>query len=117
MMEMKIFSVLFLSMISLLAVDGSLVGGWHNTEPNDEYLKEAAEFATNVLSDRQNSMYHKKLDSIISAQKQIVSGLKLKMNLKIVSTNCRKNEMPRDELDSCDVNPNVPTFYYYPNIN
>lgn len=97
-----IIILIFGSLVTLVSSGKRNV--WNAVDVNDDNVIEAALFAANVLSDRENSIYHKKLIRIYNAQKHVVSGIKYKIGLEMATTNCRKNEIQRYEIEKCNVN-------------
>jgi len=98
-------SIIILLVVSLIhVVHSSDKEVWGDVDVNEDSVIDAALFAANVLSDRENSIYHKKLVRINEAQKQIVSGIKYRINLEMMTTNCRKNEIQRYDIEKCGIN-------------
>jgi len=93
---------IILLLLGLIGLAFGIPGGWRDANVNDEGVREASLFATQVISDRANSMYHKKLTDVVKAETQVVSGIKYRVSLNMATTKCRKNEKSRNELDECD---------------
>ncbi len=101
---MMVSITIFLVVSLIHVVHSSDKGVWDDVDVNEDNVIDAALFAANVLSDRENSIYHKKLVRINEAQKQIVSGIKYRINLEMMTTNCRKNEIQRYDIEKCGIN-------------
>ncbi|CAM9856322.1 unnamed protein product [Bubo scandiacus] len=71
--------------------------GVDNTD-NDEGLQRALHFAIAEYNKASNDMYSSRVVRIISAKKQIVSGVKYIMEVEIGRTTCPK---PAADLQSC----------------
>ncbi|NXD79142.1 CYT protein, partial [Halcyon senegalensis] len=65
---------------------------------NDEGLQRALQFAMEEYNKASNDMYSSRVVRIISAKKQLVSGIKYIMEVEIGRTTCSK---PADDLQSC----------------
>ncbi|NXI45258.1 CYT protein, partial [Galbula dea] len=65
---------------------------------NDEGLQQALRFAMQEYNKASNDMYSSKVVRIISAQKQLVAGIKYTMKVEIARTTCPK---PTADLQSC----------------
>ncbi|XP_017268392.1 cystatin-like [Kryptolebias marmoratus] len=73
-----------------------LVGGPQNIDSNDAEFQKAMRFAVsqyNLLSDH---IYYYKDTAVLSAQSQVVEGIKYTMTLKLEKTSCKKTE-PRPD--------------------
>ncbi|XP_049689540.1 cystatin-like [Accipiter gentilis] len=68
-----------------------------NTD-NDEGLQRALQFAVTEYNKASNDMYSSRVVRIISAKRQIVSGIKYIMTVEIARTTCPK---PATDLQSC----------------
>ena len=76
-------------------------GGWHSIDQNDKSLNEVALFAANEVNNRTNSLYHKKLNRVISAERQVVAGYKYRIQFEIGTTQCKKNRVKNTEIEKC----------------
>ncbi|NXI94556.1 CYT protein, partial [Psophia crepitans] len=65
---------------------------------NDEGLQRALQFAMTEYNRASNDMYSSRVVRVISAQRQIVSGIKYIMKVEIGRTTCPK---PAADLQSC----------------
>jgi len=77
-----------------------LLGGWGPVNVTNEGVIAAAEYAVGQIQSRSNGMYALKLGEIVSAEKQIVSGIQYRMTLNVLTTNCRVSPTPAD-LSTC----------------
>jgi len=77
-----------------------LLGGWNPTDVNSDGVIEAAQYAVNQIQGRSNGMYALKLGDVVSAEKQIVSGIHYRLTLNVHTTNCRVSPTPAD-LSTC----------------
>ncbi|NXC18060.1 CYT protein, partial [Corythaeola cristata] len=71
---------------------------------NDEGLQRALQFAMAEYNKASNDMYSSRVVRIISAQRQIVAGIKYIIKVEIGRTTCQK---PAADLQSCAF-PDVP---------
>jgi len=109
-----------LSLVALLAIFVStqlplvqltMTGGWSPADPKEEGVQRVAEFAVMDNNKRSNSMNHDKLIEVVTASRQVVSGIKYRLQIKIGQTNCRKNhgsEFTSEHLAACEVPENNP---------
>lgn len=77
------------------------VGGRQPLDPSAEEVRVVAEFANTKLSDMSNTMFHKKLATVVTAERQVVSGMNYFITLELAATNCKKNEVERSDLANC----------------
>ncbi|XP_075352747.1 cystatin-C [Mycteria americana] len=75
-----------------------LVGAPMSINDNDEGLQRALQFAMAEYNRASNDMYSSRVVRIISAKRQIVSGIKYIMEVEIGRTTCPK---PVVDLQSC----------------
>ncbi|XP_053919656.1 cystatin-like [Cuculus canorus] len=68
------------------------------TPENDEGLQRALSFAVAEYNKASNDMYSSRAVRVLSAQRQIVSGIKYMMKVEIGRTTCPK---PATDLQSC----------------
>ncbi|KAM9477730.1 cystatin-like [Clarias gariepinus] len=67
-----------------------IVGGLEDADINDPDIKQALQFAVAEYNVKSNSIYTSKVIRVISAQKQIVSGIKYIITVKMATTSCKK---------------------------
>jgi len=84
----------------------SSVGGWKSVENMDHSIQTIAKFASDVISDRSNSYYRKKLIHVHLAKRQLVAGWKYNVTFDLGTTICRKNEVSEDTVNLCTVSQN-----------
>ncbi|NWX16387.1 CYT protein, partial [Aegotheles bennettii] len=65
---------------------------------NDEGLQRALQFAMAEYNRASNDMYSSRVVRVLSAQRQLVSGMKYIMKVEIARTTCPK---PATDLQSC----------------
>ncbi|XP_030800864.1 cystatin-C [Camarhynchus parvulus] len=77
-----------------------LLGGVQPIEDpeNDEGLERALQFAMTAYNRASNDMYSSRVVRIISAQRQIVAGVKYIMEVEIARTTCTK---PATDIQHC----------------
>ena len=80
-----------------------MAGGWSTVPNHDEQVQEVSKYASDVISDRSNSFYHKKLIHVHEATRQVVAGLKYNLTLDLGTTICRKNEVVAETQDRCSL--------------
>ncbi|XP_043993196.1 cystatin-C-like [Gambusia affinis] len=103
------WKIVFALLSALLAVEGSLVGGATDIDIHNDDVQNALNFAVGQHNRGNNDMFLRQAAEVIKAQVQVVSGLKYILTVKMVKTNCRKNNF--DEV--CDVKnlpANAPTY-------
>ncbi|KAI1297933.1 Cystatin-1 [Halotydeus destructor] len=83
----------------------SMVGGWSKVENGDKGVHLIASFASDVISDRSNSFYSKKLIHVHEAKRQLVAGWKYNITFDLGTTICRKNEVNDENSAQCTVSP------------
>ncbi|KAM9848165.1 cystatin-like [Aulostomus maculatus] len=69
----------------------SLVGGFRDVDVNDERVKNALNFALVKHNNASNDMYLRQVSKVVSAQAQVVSGLKYVLTVELSRTTCRKS--------------------------
>lgn len=115
---------LILTTIVLVAIYGAtqlplarctMTGGWSSADPKEEGVQRVAEYAVLDNNKRSNAMYHDKLVSVLSASRQVVSGIKYRLQVQIGQTNCRKNhgqvEHTAEHLAACEIPENHVCIY------
>jgi len=68
---------------------GRRLGGWNPANTNDDGVVAAAQYAFEQLQRRDNGMFALKMAGIVSAEQQIVAGIKNRVTLAVHTTNCR----------------------------
>lgn len=80
-----------------------MVGGWSQVPNHDPEVQEVSRYATNAISERSNSLYHKRLIHVHEVQSQVVSGIKYNITMDVGTTECPKNVVVPQSLESCSV--------------
>ncbi|NXF24030.1 CYT protein, partial [Rhodinocichla rosea] len=90
----------FAGVVRGAGVRSRLVGGPQPIEDpeNDEGLERALQFAMTAYNRASNDMYTSRVVRIISAQRQIVAGVKYIMEVEIARTTCTK---PATDIQHC----------------
>jgi len=78
---------------------GRRLGGWNPADTTDEGVVAAAQFAFEQLRRRDNGMYALKMAEIVSAERQIVAGIKYRVTINVHTTDCRAG--PAVDLSTC----------------
>ncbi|XP_067900663.1 cystatin-like [Heterodontus francisci] len=78
----------------------TILGGPEDASPNDAKVIEVAQFAVAEFNKKSNDAYLYKIVTIVSAQKQVVSGVKYILKVEVGRTQCRQGMA--DALESCD---------------
>ncbi|XP_026528316.1 cystatin-2 [Notechis scutatus] len=91
-------SVLLLSCICKQALGTRLLGGRENASPEEPGVQAALQFAMNEYNRGSNDMYASRVSEVVEAQKQLVSGVKYYLTVKIGRTVCRKGI---SDLENC----------------
>ncbi|KFM79664.1 L-cystatin, partial [Stegodyphus mimosarum] len=98
---MKSIVIIFVAGLSV-GLAAVMTGGWSRAETtNSPSTKKYAEFAVAKISEELDSLFHMKLMEILSAQKQVVSGMKYMLRMRIGATECEKDNNEVD-LSSCE---------------
>ncbi|XP_069942203.1 uncharacterized protein [Cherax quadricarinatus] len=84
------------------------LGGYEPVQLPDQNIDKVAEFAVTSMDARINDPNVRVVEKVISAQKQIVSGINWKFQVQLSWTTCRKNEQVQD-LRTCEKDPNKPS--------
>ncbi|KAM7385793.1 hypothetical protein PAMP_001850 [Pampus punctatissimus] len=103
------WKVFFLALAAVLTVaSASMVGGPRDIDVNDEGLRNALNFAVVQHNSRTNDMYLSQVTEVISAQSQVVAGIKYLITVKMARTSCRKgyNEI-------CSIQQEPPNTWSY----
>jgi len=102
--------IIFTAFLLFAIVNGQMkVGGHRKIDLNSNEVQHASKFAVTKLSEMSNSMYHKKLIIVTSAETQVVAGTNYFITFDIGTTGCKKNEIHRDNIDNCVVTEKVET--------
>uniref|UniRef100_UPI00398ECA2D cystatin-like n=1 Tax=Pristiophorus japonicus TaxID=55135 RepID=UPI00398ECA2D len=99
MMGVQIQLGLVFAAALLLACAYSVPGTSELISPDDPEALKAAGFAMAEYNKASNDMFLHKVVSIVSAQRQIVAGIKYILEVEVGKTQCRQGEV--DDLDSC----------------
>ncbi|XP_070833668.1 cystatin C (amyloid angiopathy and cerebral hemorrhage) [Chaetodon trifascialis] len=87
------WKVVFPLLAALFAVGfGALVGGFQDIDVNDEGAQNALNFAVAFHNRGSNDMYLSKVAEVVKVQRQVVSGLKYIITVKMGKTPCRKTD-------------------------
>ncbi|XP_026509004.1 cystatin-like [Terrapene carolina triunguis] len=68
-----------------------LLGGLMDAEENDEGVQRALRFAMSEYNKASNDKYRSRVAEVLQARKQIVSGIKYYLNVKVGRTTCTKS--------------------------
>ncbi|XP_076599676.1 cystatin C (amyloid angiopathy and cerebral hemorrhage) [Chaetodon auriga] len=91
------WKVAFPLLAALFAVGfGGLVGGPQDIDVNDEGLQNALNFAVANHNRQSNDVYLRQVAEVVKAQRQVVTGLKYIITVKMGRTTCRKTN-PSEE--------------------
>ncbi|KAH7694290.1 cathepsin F1, partial [Aphelenchoides avenae] len=76
---------------------------------NNEYVQELAVKAVGKLNAHSNDIHHWKLEKLVSAQRQVVSGLKYTLKFTILRSECTKEaDEAKIQLNLCSVRDDAP---------
>ncbi|XP_077148414.1 cystatin-like [Ranitomeya variabilis] len=89
-----------LSLLSVCVYGDMLVGGLQPVDPSDPEVVKVATIAISGFNKMLNDEYNYKLMRIISAEFQIVAGVRYVLNVEIGRTAC--NSVSTSEKGSCD---------------
>uniref|UniRef100_A0A8C3IIK8 Egg-white cystatin n=1 Tax=Chrysemys picta bellii TaxID=8478 RepID=A0A8C3IIK8_CHRPI len=88
-----------------LTLGTSILGVLHNVPVSDPEVQQAAQVAVKTYNDRNNCIYYSKGLQVLSAQRQVVSGIVLYLTMELVQTLCRKNQDGVVDLNKCPLPP------------
>ncbi|CAM5126338.1 unnamed protein product [Eretmochelys imbricata] len=88
-----------------LTLGATLLGGKQNVPVSDPEVQKAAQVAVKTFNDRNNCMYYSQVLQVLSAQRQVVSGLMLHLTMELVGTLCRKSQGGPVDLSKCPLPP------------
>ncbi|XP_041064643.1 cystatin-like [Carcharodon carcharias] len=92
-----VVAVVFLASLVICA---QLFGALESVSTEQPEVLDAAHFAMSEYNKASNDMYLYKIMRIVSAQQQIVSGLKYVIQAEVGRTQCRRGAV--DDLESCE---------------
>ncbi|XP_071995595.1 cystatin-2-like [Engystomops pustulosus] len=98
-----------LSLLSFYVYGAILVGGLHDEDPSDPEVVQNVNFAINEFNQRSNGEYYYKLLKIVSAQYQVVAGIRYVLNVEVGRTDCKKASTI--EESSCHDSELTKTFF------
>ena len=81
-----------------LAVGQRMLGAPIEVSSKDEGAQRALQFAMNEYNRASNDMYTSRVSEVLSVRKQIVSGVKYFLDVKVGRTTCTK---PAADLENC----------------
>ncbi|XP_069811243.1 cystatin-like [Dendropsophus ebraccatus] len=90
-----------LSLLSVYVHGAILAGGLQKQDPNDPEVVKAATFAVTGFNQRSNEEYDYKLMKIVSAESQVVAGVRYVLNVEIGRTDCKRTST--SEKASCGI--------------
>ncbi|XP_043914173.1 cystatin-2-like [Protopterus annectens] len=79
----------------------TIPGGWYAANPNDPAMIEALDFALMKYNEGNNDRFLIKLESLVSAQQQVVAGMNYRIIANVARTKCRKGTSK--PLDKCQI--------------
>ncbi|XP_074929277.1 cystatin-like [Chelonoidis abingdonii] len=88
-----------------LTLETSVAGGLDNVPVSDPEVQQAAHAAEHTYNQRSKSPYYSRGLQVLSAQRQVVSGLMLHLTMELVETLCKKNQDGVMELKECLLPP------------
>uniref|UniRef100_A0A8C3S946 Egg-white cystatin n=1 Tax=Chelydra serpentina TaxID=8475 RepID=A0A8C3S946_CHESE len=78
-----------------------LVGGRHEVPFSDPGVQDAVRFALKAYNQASNSLHYSRAERVLSAQSQVVAGIKYYLTIQLVTTLCRKNGAGLGNRDIC----------------
>lgn len=94
-----------LCLFDVTVAKSGMTGGWTQVSTKEQGVQGVSQFASQVISDRSNSYYLKKLIHVHLAQRQVVAGWKYNVTFDLGATICRKNEVSAGTVEQCTVSP------------
>ncbi|XP_044069194.1 cystatin C (amyloid angiopathy and cerebral hemorrhage) [Siniperca chuatsi] len=86
------WKIVFTALAALFAVGfGALAGGFQNVDMNDEGVQNALNFAVVEHNKATNDLYLSQVAEVVTAQRQVVSGMKYVITVRMAKTPCRKD--------------------------
>ncbi|XP_052006970.1 cystatin C (amyloid angiopathy and cerebral hemorrhage) [Xyrauchen texanus] len=76
--------------VILAVASSAMVGAPVDADMNDEGVQNALQFAVVQYNRKSNDAYVRQVSEVISAQRQVVSGLKYIFTVNMARTSCRK---------------------------
>ncbi|XP_041105995.1 cystatin C (amyloid angiopathy and cerebral hemorrhage) [Polyodon spathula] len=96
------FLALLFAVAAVCALPGGvgmrMVGGKMDADVGEEGVQDALKFAVAEFNKASNDMYVHRVWKVISAQKQVVSGIKYIVTVQMGRTSCRKGGAEKVEL-------------------
>ncbi|KAM4041182.1 cystatin-like [Anomaloglossus baeobatrachus] len=90
-----------LSLLSVCVYGDMLAGGFQKEDPSDPEVVKAATFAVSKFNTLSNYEYTYKLMKIVSAESQIVAGIRYDLDVEIGRTSCKR--ISTNDNGSCDI--------------
>ncbi|XP_056423586.1 cystatin-2-like [Hyla sarda] len=89
-----------LSLLCVYVYGNILVGGFQRDDPSDPEVVKAATLAVNGFNQQSNEEYEYKLMKIVSAESQVVAGIRYVLNVEMGRTDCKR--VSASEKGPCD---------------
>ncbi|KAJ6654162.1 hypothetical protein lerEdw1_007259 [Lerista edwardsae] len=100
--------VLLLLLLGAVMAARTMPGGLMPQPVTDPGVQKAARFALSAYNQASNSLYYSRALRIVSAQTQVVAGLKYYLTVELVNTQCKKQGgvgLTSKALDHCALPP------------
>ncbi|XP_047459655.1 cystatin C (amyloid angiopathy and cerebral hemorrhage) [Mugil cephalus] len=98
------WKIVFPVLAAVFAVGyGGLIGGFRDADIHDPGVQNALVFAVNEHNSRTNDMYLSRVMEVVSAQTQVVAGIKYVITVKLGRTACRKSAVG----EQCEVHTDL----------
>ncbi|XP_074502635.1 cystatin C (amyloid angiopathy and cerebral hemorrhage) [Sebastes fasciatus] len=84
--------IVLLVFAAVLAVaSAGMVGGFQNVDVNDEGVQNAINVSVVHHNKGTNDMYLRQVEEVVSAERQVVAGMKYRITLRLAKSTCRKD--------------------------
>ncbi|TNN74363.1 Cystatin [Liparis tanakae] len=79
-----------LALVATVGSVGSMTGGFTDLDSNDEGVRNALSFSVVQHNRNSNDMFLSQVAEVIKAERQVVSGYKYRLTVRMAKTPCRK---------------------------
>lgn len=108
--SLAVFAVVLLMELCTNAISQGLIGGPQDIDINEhEDAKKALQYAVSQYNIRSNDLYLRDVSEVLSAQRQVVEGLKYIFKVKMARTDCLKASVQ----EVCDIQKNPEEAWVY----
>ncbi|XP_072266551.1 cystatin-1-like [Pyxicephalus adspersus] len=96
------FYLCLITALSLPSIFNSIMpGGWRKCDPNDPKIQKLANVGLAMHNKQSNCIHYFRLLQVLSAESQVVKGVKYNITSEIGETDCSKNCSERNGNTQC----------------